>query len=283
MTNGVLDTNQPLGNIVVPVGTLTAPIATQNASVSLNLDSSAPAGTAFSTPVTIYDSLGTAHTVTYTFTQSGTPNQWNYSVSVPNADVSSGAYTPVTGTMTFDSNGVLTSPAAGAPVAIPITGLADGASDMNVSWSLYNGTSPDITQFDQTSATSAQTQDGVAPANLVSVGLADGGQVLAQYSNGTQVVVGQMAMADISNPDSLIAVGNSNYQTSALTASPAVGVPGTGGRGTVIGGSVEASTVNIATEFTNMIVFQQSYEANAHMVTTINQLSQTTLNLANPQ
>jgi len=283
MTDGVVDTNQPIGNITVPVGTLTAPVATQNASVSLNLDSAAASGTSFSTSVQVYDSLGQAHTLTFTFTQSGTPNQWNYSVSVPNADVSSGTFTPVTGTLTFDSNGNLTSPAAGAPVAIPITGLADGASDMNISWSLYNGSSPDITQYDQSSAASAQSQDGSAAANLVSVGLANGGQVLAQYSNGTQVVVGQMAMAEIRNPDSLIAVGNSNYQASALTALPAVGLPGTGGRGTVVGGSVEASTVNIATEFTNMIVFQQSYEANAHMVTTIDQLSQTTLNLQNEQ
>ncbi|HML18379.1 MAG TPA: flagellar hook protein FlgE [Bryobacteraceae bacterium] len=283
MTDGVVDTNQPIGNITVPVGTLTAPVATQNVSVSLNLDSAAASGTSFSTSVQVYDSLGQAHTLTFTFTQSGTPNQWNYSVSVPNADVSSGTFTPVTGTLTFDSNGNLTSPAAGAPVAIPITGLADGASDMNISWSLYNGSSPDITQYDQSSAASAQSQDGSAAANLVSVGLANGGQVLAQYSNGTQVVVGQMAMAEIRNPDSLIAVGNSNYQASALTALPAVGLPGTGGRGTVVGGSVEASTVNIATEFTNMIVFQQSYEANAHMVTTIDQLSQTTLNLQNEQ
>lgn len=283
MTDGVVDTNQPIGNITVPVGTLTAPVATQNVSVSLNLDSAAASGTTFSTSVQVYDSLGQAHTLTFTFTQSGTPNQWTYSVSVPNSDVSSGSFTPVTGTLTFDSNGNLTSPAAGAPVAIPITGLADGASDMNINWSLYNGSSPDITQYDQSSAASAQSQDGSAAANLVSVGLANGGQVLAQYSNGTQVVVGQMAMAEIRNPDSLIAVGNSNYQASALTALPAVGLPGTGGRGTVVGGSVEASTVNIATEFTNMIVFQQSYEANAHMVTTIDQLSQTTLNLQNEQ
>lgn len=283
MTNGVLDTNQPIANITVPVGTLAPPVATQNASVSLNLDSAAASGTSFSTSVQVYDSLGNAHTLTFTFTQSGTANQWNYSVSVPNSDVTSGAFTPVTGTLTFDSNGNLTSPAAGAPVAIPITGLADGASDMNINWNLYDGTTPDITQYDQASATSAQSQDGSAAADLVSVGLANGGQVLAQYSNGTQVVVGQMAMAEIRNPDSLIAVGNSNYQASALTALPAIGIPGTGGRGTVVGGSIEASTVNIATEFTNMIVFQQSYEANAHMVTTIDQMSQTTLNLQNEQ
>ena len=118
-----------------------------------------------------------------------------------------------------------------------------------------------------------------AAANLVSVGLANGGQVLAQYSDGQQVVVGQMAMADIRNPDSLIAAGNNNYQASALTALPAIGLPGTGGRGTVLGGSVEASTVDIATEFTNLIIYQRGYEANAHVITTADQLSQDTINL----
>lgn len=278
MTDGVLNTNAPIGNISVPVGTLAPPVATPNMSVSLNLNSAATTSEPFSTSVQVYDSLGNAHTVTFNFTPSGTANQWNYSVSIPGADVG-GTYTPVTGTLTFDSNGNLTSPAAGAPVEIPITGLSDGAADMTINWNLYNGTTPDITQYDQASAASAQSQDGEAAANLVSVGLANGGQVLAQYSDGQQVVVGQMAMAQIENPDSLVAAGNSNYQASALTALPAVGIPGTGGRGTVVGGSVEGSNVNIATEFTNLIVYQQGYEANAHMVTTENTLSQDTIEM----
>ncbi len=280
MNNGVVDTNQAPGNISVPVGQLAPPVATTSMSASLNLNAAAAAGTSFSTSIQVYDSLGTAHTVTITFTQSGTPNQWNYSVSVPNSDLANPPYTPVTGTLTFDGNGNLISPAAtDAPIQVPITGLADGASDMNITWSLYNGTTPDITQYAQSSAASAQSQNGQAAANLVSVGLANGGQVLAQYSDGQQVVVGQMAMAQIENPDSLVAAGNSNYQASALTALPAIGLPGTGGRGTVVGGSVEASNVNIATEFTDLIVYQQGYEANAHVVTTENQLSQTTINL----
>lgn len=280
MNDGVLNTNAPIGNISVPVGQLAPPQVTTQMSTSLNLDSAASSGTSFSTSIQVYDSLGQAHTVTLTFTQSGTPNQWNYSVSVPGSDVTGGTYTPVTGTLTFDSNGNLTSPApTDPPIQIPITGLADGASDMNVTWNLYNGTMPDITQYDQTSAASAQSQNGQAAADLVSVGLANGGQVLAQYSDGQQVVVGQMAMAQIENPDSLVAAGNSNYQASALTALPAIGLPGTGGRGTVVGGSTEASNVNIATEFTDLIIYQQGYEANAHVVTTENQLSQDTLNL----
>jgi len=94
-------------------------------------------------------------------------------------------------------------------------------------------------------------------------------------------VVGELAMATIRNPDSLIAVGNNNYQLSADSALPAVGLPGTGGRGTVEGGAIESSTVDIATEFTNLIVYQRGYEANSKVVTTVDQLSQDTINLMN--
>ena len=86
-------------------------------------------------------------------------------------------------------------------------------------------------------------------------------------------------MATIRNPQSLVAIGNSNYELSAKSALPAVGVPGTGGRGTVKGGAVEASTVDIATEFTNLIIYQRGYEANSKVVSAVDQLSQTTIAL----
>ncbi len=276
---GVVDTNQPVGNISVPVGTLASPQATTSASVDLNLNSSAATGDRFSTSVQIYDSLGTSHILTYSFTKTSTANQWDYSITVPDADLTS-PFTPVTGTLTFDANGRLTSPAITDPAPqIAITGLADGASDMNISWNLFNNGSARISQFAQSSAASAVAQNGSPAANLVSVGLGDGGQVLARYSNGQQVVVGQMAMVTIRNPESLIAAGNNNYQASALTALPAIGLPGTGGRGTVLGGSIEASTVDIAKEFTNLIIYQRGYQANAKVVTTVDQLSQETINL----
>jgi flagellar hook protein FlgE len=149
-----------------------------------------------------------------------------------------------------------------------------------MTWNLYSSSgSPDITQFAQPSAPESSSQNGSAAAQLVQVGLANGGQILAQYSNDDQVVVGQVAMASIRNPETLIASGDNMFQLSARTATPTIGVPGTGGRGTVVGGSLEASTVDIATEFTNLIVYQRAYEANAHVVTTADQLSQDTINL----
>jgi flagellar hook protein FlgE len=286
-TTGAVDTNGPVGNIVVPVGSLKPPVATSGFTVDLNLNSNAAADStsAFTTPITVYDSLGTSHVLTLDFQKTGA-NAWSYQVTVPGDEVSGGtAGTPfpisgASGTLTFDSTGQLTSPASGSPIAFSVPGLSDGASDLNLSWNPYTSAGAGrITQFGQASSQSASSQDGSASAQLSHVGLASGGTILAEYTDGTQVVVGQVALASVRNPSTLIAAGNNNFQLSALTANPSIGVPGTGGRGTIQGGSTEASTVDIATEFTNLIVYQRAYEANAHVVTTADTLSQDTINL----
>jgi len=284
-TTGTVDTNGPIGNIKVPLGSLRSPVSTSNITVDLNLNSSSAADStsAFTAPLTVQDSLGVSHILTLNFQKTGT-NQWSYTVTIPGEDVSGGtAGTPfatgATGTLTFGPDGRLTDPAAGAPIAIAVTGLADGASDMNIDWDLYNSAAGRITQFGQPSATSASTQNGKGADPPVRIGLADGGEILANYANGDQVVVGRVALASIRNPDSLTATGNNAFQLSGRTASPGIGLPGTGGRGTIVGGSVEASTVDIAKEFTNLIVYQRGYEANSKVVTTSDQISQDTINL----
>ena len=125
----------------------------------------------------------------------------------------------------------------------------------------------------------ANQQDGSPAAQLVRVGIASGGFVLAQYSNGQQLSVAQLAMASIRNPESLIAVGDNAFGLSARSALPAIGLPGTGGRGSILGGAVENSTVDIAREFTNLIVLQRGYQANARVVTTVDEMSQETISL----
>ena len=282
MVNGQLNTNTAPGNITIPTGTVQAPSPTQNISFDLNLNAAGVIGQStgtFATSVTVYDSLGNSHIVTATFTKDpNTPNTWDYSVAVPDADMANPPFTPLTGSLTFNPDGTLSS-STPAPAPLVISGLADNASDMSVQWNLYNGTTPRITQYAQPSSTSAVAQDGSPAAQLVQVGVGNGGQILAQYSNGQQTVVGQLAMATVRNPDSLVAVGNNNYELSAGSALPAIGVPGTGGRGTVQGGALESSTSDIATEFTNLIVYQRAYEANSKVVTSVDELSEDTIDL----
>ncbi len=278
-TTAPLDTNAPIGDIVLPVGTLKPPIATTNVSIDMNLNAAAVKDDKFSRTLSVYDSLGNAHTLNFDFVKTANANEWSYSISVPNSEVKT-AMTPLAGKLTFDSSGNLTSPAAtDAAPQITIAGLTDGAADIKLDWSVWNGATSRITQFSQKSAVSANTQDGAAPASLLSVGVADGGRVVAKYSSGEQIVVGQLAMAMIRNPDSLIAIGNNNYGLSARTALPAIGLPDSGGRGTILGGAVEASTVDIAKEFTNLIVLQRAYQANSKVVTTVDQISQDTISL----
>lgn len=290
--DGVVNTNGPVTDIKVPVGQLRQPMATTEFSLDMNLNSGAnPAGPTgeFSTPIEMVDSLGNPQILTMKFTMDpDNALQWSYDITIPGEALDGGtAGTPQSvlgapGQLIFDEYGKLQSPdmASGA-VSFTIAGLADHAADMNLTWNLYDLAhgSPRITQFAQPSAVSANSQNGVQPAQLIRVGIGDGGQVLAQYSNGTQLVVGGLAMASIRNPDSLIAVGNSNFQASAKTALPAIGEPNTGGRGKILGGSLEGSTVDIAREFTDLIVLQRGYQANARVVTAVDELSQETINL----
>ncbi len=286
-SGGVVNTNTPIGNIVVPVGTLRAPIETSKFSLNLNLNASGVVGQAagsFSTPVEVVDSLGISHVLTVNFTKTAS-NEWDYDVTILGDEVTGGtAGTPFslgTGTLTFDEFGQLQSPGpAPAPVAIAVTGLTSGANDLAMQWELYEPAGASrLTQYSQISAVAANSQNGIAAAQLVRVGIADGGKVLAQYSNGEQKVVGQLALAAVRNPDSLMAVGNNNFQLTARTAAPAIGVPETGGRGKVLGSSIESSTVDIAQEFTNLIVLQRGYQANARVVTAVDEISQETMNM----
>lgn len=288
---GMVNPNGAVANIQLPVGQLRQPIPTSAVSMNLNLNATALSGTAaatFSTPIEVIDSLGNPLVLTVTFTKDpATPLQWNYQVTIPGEATTAG--TPGTptdllgspGVLTFDSSGHLASPAfADGNIPVDITGLSDNSADMHITWNLYNsdGTAR-ITQLAQTSAVSAQDQNGQAAAQLIKVGMGDAGQVMAQYSNGTQRVVAQVALAAIRNPESLIAVGSNNYQASAQTALPAVGVADTGGRGKILGGSLESSTVDIAQEFTKLIVLQRAYQANSRVVTAVDELSQDTINL----
>jgi len=277
--NGVLSTNGPIGDIIVPVGSIKPPIPTTTFSFDLNLNAGGATGDRFSSAIEVFDSLGTPHVVTVTFTKNATANTWDYSLTFPDSDVTT-PITPVTGTITFNAAGQLLTPPMGGPFpSIAVSGLRSGAANLTLNWQLYSGVAPRLTQYTQPSAVSANAQDGAPPAQLIRVGIGNGGAVLAQYSNGVQSIVGQLAMASVRNPESLIAVGNNSYQLSARSALPAIGLPSTGGRGSILGGAIENSTVDIAREFTNLIVLQRGYQANARVVTTVDELSQETINL----
>jgi flagellar hook protein FlgE len=286
-TGGVVNANGAATDIVLPTGTISPPVAATNFAVTVNLNASAVVdtpGATFSAPVQVIDSLGGRHTLTVTYTKTDI-NTWDYEITIPGTDLADGdpdePTSLATGTLTFDAEGRLEDPAVDDdPPEIEIEGFANGAADMTLTWSLYDAAAqPLLTQFAQPSAVSAIDQDGRGTAALVSVAIVDGGRIIGQYSDGSQQIVAQLALANFRNPETLTSAGNNNLATGAETSAPAIGAASTGGRGDVAGGSLETSTVDIAREFTNMIVFQRGYQANSRVITTMNELTQETINL----
>ena len=126
-----------------------------------------------------------------------------------------------TGTLTFDANGNLLTPAAGAPIPVAITGLADGAADLAINWNLYdaNGTAQ-ITQYDSASTNLASTQDGTQAGQLTGIVIGANGQLTAVYSNGNNVAVAQLAVGTVLNPQSMQDLGNNTFGVTAGTSIP---------------------------------------------------------------
>jgi flagellar hook protein FlgE len=283
-SNGVLNASGAPGAITIPTGSTVAPTATTQFSLNANLDATAQptgASSTFSAPITIVDSLGAKHTLNVTFTNTG-PGAWDYNVTIPAADMKTpptGTPAPTTssvakGSLTFDSNGQLTSPSSkNGAVTVKIPDLADGVPGFNINWNLYSSAnSPTLTQYAQASALSSTSQDGVPAAQLTQVALGDGGTLIATFSDGTQQTMGQIALAGIANPESLIAVGQNNFALGGDSAAPAIGAAGTGGRGQIKAGALESSNVDIATEFTNLMTFQRSYQADSRAIQTQDQI-----------
>jgi flagellar hook protein FlgE len=282
--NGTVNPSGPVGNLAIPVGTMVPSTATTTMGLTLNLNSATAANGTFSAPIQVFDSQGTSHTLTATFTETKA-NNWSYTVTIPAADLAAGGKTTVaSGNLQFDSSGNLTAPAAAAgPVAIAINGLADGAANMNVAWNLYNtsGVST-ITQYAEASGVGSTTQNGATAGEVTNVSLQNGGLLVANYSNGQQATVGQLALASVPNPDSLISVGDNNLQASAATGTISVGAANTGGRGQIVAGATESSNVDMATEFTKLLTYERSYQAASRVITTSDQLLQETVNLIHP-
>jgi flagellar hook protein FlgE len=276
VVNGAVDTNAPLVPIQIPIGGSQQPSATQNLSITANLDSSATVGTQVTGQVQLYDSLGQSYNATVTFTNTGT-NTWGYSIALPAGAATGGA--SLTGTLSFDSNGNLVTPAANVN-GISFTGLADGASNMTFNWNLYgsNGQST-ITQFASDSDVASYTQDGYASGEYEGFTVSSDGLISAQFSNGETQPVGQVALANMVNPEGLSVEGGNLYQTTRASGGASIGVAGTGGLGTIQDSALEASNVNISTEFSNLIVAQQAYEASSKAITTFDTVSQDTINM----
>ncbi len=283
--NGIVNTTAALQPL--QVGSVTSPaVASTQFDISANLNSdTAIGGTGAPSTFSVYDSLGSSHTLSVSYTKTGT-NQWSYSVSLPSADLSTGGTgtTQVgSGTFNFDTKGAMvlagTPPAKSITVTLPTgTTLADGAAAPSLKWNLTDASgNTTISQTASASATNATNQDGYASGTLKSYTVRTDGTIDGTFSSGKTLALGQVAVASFANVQGLAHTGGTNFQATSASGGAVIGMAGTGGRGTVVGSSVEQSNVDIATEFAKLIVAQQAYSANAKSITTFNQVSQATI------
>jgi flagellar hook protein FlgE len=270
--NGVISGTSSLAPLTLPTGSTESAKATQNFSLTANLNAGAAIGTAFSTPIQVYDSLGQTHQLTMSFTKTAA-NTWSYSAALPAGDYT-GAAANTTGTLTFDSTGNLVSP-TGTVAGVSFAGLPDGASDLSFNWNLddANG-NPTISQTTAASAGSASNQDGFTSGVYNGFAVDSSGTITANYSNGQTQVVGQVAVATVANDQGLIVTGDNNFTTTAASGQANVGVAGTGSRGTITDSALELSNVDISSEFADLIVAQRAFEANSKTVTTFDTVTQ---------
>jgi flagellar hook protein FlgE len=178
-------------------------------------------------------------------------------------------------TIMFGSNGELTSPYGFTIPSGEIPGV-NGA----VTVGLGDAASPTrISQYGGLSTLTALDQDGSAPGSLQSFTVSQEGLIVGSYSNGRTRTIGQLALAVFSNPEGLEKVGGSNYRTTANSGLAQLGTAGLGGRGLLATGTLEMSNVDLAQEFTNLIVAQRGFQANSRVVTTSDELLSEVVNL----
>jgi len=269
---GVIDPNAALSNIAIPLGTTSIVRASTLVSLVGNLNSESVAGDTVVRNVQVFDSLGTARDVQITFTKSATTNEWDWAATStdPDIDTVTGA-----GTIVFDTDGSVLSGDIGNVSITFVAGIPASPVDPFV----FDFDFGNISQLAAESDVSVSNQDGFPRGTLVAFNIGGNGVLNGVFSNGLTQVLGQVGLASFANNGGLVREGNNLFRESPGSGIAQVGTPGTGGRGQVSGGVLEGSNVDLGTEFSNLIVTQRGFQANARTITTADTLLQETVNL----
>jgi len=255
------------------------PKATTTADIGLNLPAgaTAPTDATFSpsdpdsynetTSMTVYDSLGAAHTAQLYFIQGATTNNWTAQLYVDGSAVGTGQ------ALTFNSDGALTSPANGE-VNFGSYTPSTGAAAMNITFDM-GGSTQDGSAFGVNSV----SQDGYTTGDLTGINISATGVVQANFTNGQSSTLGQLALANFADPQGLQQEGGTQWVQSYASGDPVQGVAGGSGFGTIQSGALEDSNVDITSQLVDMITAQRAFQANAQMISTQDQLTQDIINI----
>jgi flagellar hook protein FlgE len=228
----------------------------------------------------IYDSLGSKHTITYSFRKES-QGKWSWSATVPQpADLGGTAPNQnvfTSGTVQFNSNGSL---ASVNPQSLSITWNNGSTANQQVNLAFGTPNTFDgLTSFDQKSATGLIGQDGYSGGDLNGVRIDQNGVLIGSFTNGRSLGLAQISMAKFANNEGLMADGGNLFLQSANSGEPTVGAAGSGGRGAVFSSALEMSNVDLSKSLTQLIVIQRGYQANSKTITTSDQMLQVLLQL----
>ncbi len=308
-TTGEVNTSLPISDISLAGNDTLEPKATTAISLTANLSKNLTGD--FTVPLQVFDSLGENHILTLTFTpvsppRVGAAGSFDVTVMIPADNVLDTSVVPAVTPATdqnillddstppviapypldFNGAGALINPFDPSPfnLSIDMTGaslaFANGADALSATWGLLDSLlQPTLTNFATDSSVSDLTQDGSRPAQLTTISIADGGLINGLYSDGRTRSLAQLALAQFTNPQTLLSVGNNNYVPTSASGLPTTGTANTGGLGSVLGLSLEFSNVDIAQEFTNLLTYQRGFQANSRVITTADELNQEALNL----
>jgi flagellar hook protein FlgE len=255
-----------------------SPQATSTAAITANLpaDATQPPD-AFSptdpnsynntTSLTVYDSLGAAHTASLYFVKGATANDWTVQLYVDGTQVG----TPQA--LDYNSSGALTAPANGE-ITFPGYTPATGANAINMTFDFAN-----TTQYGGNFGVTAVQQNGFTTGQLTGINIDSTGVVQAQFTNGNSVDLGQVALANFANPQGLQQMGNATWSSTNASGAAVNGVAGGSGFGTIQSGSLEESNVDTTSALVEMITAQRDFQANAQMIQTQDQITQSIINI----
>jgi flagellar hook protein FlgE len=256
-----------------------APQATTSSEFGINLPANATVPTVptfdpanassynHSTAVTIYDSLGSAHTATAYFVKTATANQWQARFYIDGTAVG-GA-----NTMTYSNLGVLTAPVGGG-ITLPAFTPANGAAPITMTADVLNST-----QYGSEFGVNQLTQNGFASGRLSSIDVDGNGVIFARYTNGRSEPLGQVALSNFANTQGLRQLGDTSWSETFTSGDAVRGSPGTGSMGLIQAGALESSNVDLTEQLVNMITAQRNFQANAQMISTADQVTQTIINI----
>lgn len=257
--NGEVDPAAAPGPLELPMGQTIDPDVTEQVRVGGNLDAAADVGAAHNSSITVYDSQGVGHELALRWEKTG-GNAWDLTATAPDG-------TAQTYALTFDGEGALTSPGE-------LNFTFDPADADPVALTLDLAGNTPLTQYEGSFTAEARGQDGAPMGFLRGFEFGADGTVTGRFSNGESEVLGAVAVATFDNPGGLEREGESMYAATVNSGQPIVGLPAQGGVGTITPGALEMSNVDLAQEFTNLIIAQRGFQANSRTITTSDELLQ---------